>query len=229
MSSLRLRTAQQPDGAPDNSLHSSSPPSTNNESIIDGIHKKRRTKVTSTRTILITMLTLSTCMLLSSSRLHSRLSGRLLDHTSRGWGWEPRLRRRPYHDGGSQSNVIDDGSNPGRLYYHHPRVISNIDNLPISIIQSKQSFVSRMYSYFLSNPVIVDPMLHHDEWTGDYETDEISSWWVWLLDFKLWSSDENDIEPEDDEGSKKCVPMAEWQTTSYPNCNVGKTVFPIRF
>eukprot|EP00956_Cyclotella_meneghiniana_P000173 scaffold242_cov73-Cyclotella_meneghiniana.AAC.4 len=239
-SSLRLRTAQQSDGGPDNNLHSSSLSISNNdESIIttiDEMHKKRvlRTnKVTSTRTILITMLSLSTCMLLSSSRLHSRLSGRFMDHTASesSWGWEePRLRRRRSNH---PTNVNDDNRAENRLH-HHPRVISNIDHLPISIITTQsskqQSYISRiLYKYFTTNPV--DPMLHNDEWRGDYHyqtrNEASSSRWgrLLLLDyFKEWNSNNNnDVKEQQDEtNEEQCVPMAEWQTTSYPNCNVGK-------
>ena len=233
-SSLRLRTAQQSDGGPNNNPHSSSLSISNNdESIIttvDEMHKKRvtRTKVTSTRTILITMLSLSTCMLLSSSRLHSRLSGRFMDHTASesSWGWEPRLRRRR----SNHLNVNDDNSAENRLH-HHPRVISNIDHLlPISIVTTQQSYISRiLYKYFTTNPV--DPMLHNDEWRGgdDYQTrnEASSSRWgrLLLLDyFKVWNSNNNnDVKEQQDEtNEEQCVPMAEWQTTSYPNCNVGK-------
>lgn len=64
----------------------------------------------------------------------------------------------------------------------------------------------------------MDEMLHHDGWTeaDDYEQ-ESASIWSKLGDFNLWKHEEAQHEEE-----KQCVPMADWQTTSYPNCNVSK-------
>lgn len=57
---------------------------------------------------------------------------------------------------------------------------------------------------------IRDPMLHHDGWTprrGDR-----------LAGATAHRSDVAADEAEEEE-EPRCVPMAEWQTTSYPNCN----------
>lgn len=93
-------------------------------------------------------------------------------------------------------------------------------------IATKRSMGSRIRRWFRGRTVN-DEMLHHDGWKewedGGEEEDETSSgWWFSWSNF-FWKGSESRQEgQEEEEKERHCVPMMEWQTTSYPNCNVGK-------
>lgn len=213
---LRLRTSQQPEacGDGDRILRSSPPTSPPRQplAVASGSavatdvkqSRKRRVKLTSTKTILAAMLSLSTLVLLSSGRIHSRLSRGLKRPSYSGWGWEPTLRQQ---DGR--------GNGGGRF---HPRVATA--DMPISIQPKKLSILSSIQKMFTSQRIAVDEMLHHDGWveSDDSEEENASIWSRWS-DFSFWKHEDTQHAEEE----KQCVPMAEWQTTSYPNCNVGKS------
>ncbi|KAL7501699.1 hypothetical protein ACHAWT_009568 [Skeletonema menzelii] len=87
---------------------------------------------------------------------------------------------------------------------HHPRIIHHtVRNESFAFNHdSTTSLWKRFISYFTlkEKQKINDPMLHHDGWS------EIST---------------TDLHYDDNfnENNGDCVPMAPWQTTSYPNCN----------
>ncbi|KAL9189793.1 hypothetical protein ACHAXT_009468 [Thalassiosira profunda] len=65
---------------------------------------------------------------------------------------------------------------------------------------------------FLSRKVrIHDPMLHHEGWKPSDDEDPTS-----LTEGEPLNSGNDEAQIEEEE---QCVPMMEWQTTSYPNCN----------
>jgi hypothetical protein len=66
-------------------------------------------------------------------------------------------------------------------------------------------------------------MLHHDGWKEMYEVDEEGASTLRWLDLSFWRHEQIQQEAEE----KECVPMVDWQTTSYPNCNVGKLFFVV--
>lgn len=196
MPKLRLRTSQ---SSNDVHVHHHLP-----QRLSELPFKKKRARL-STRTILAMMFSLSTLTLLSSSRIHSRLI-RTKDYDGV-WGWKPVLRKQ------QQSNVNNSWRYP-------PRVV-DLDLIPIEIAQ-KRSIGARIRRWFRGRTVN-DEMLHRDGWKGceeDGEEEKSSdSWFSWSGFFFKNSESRQENEEEDE---RQCVPMMEWQTTSYPNCNVGK-------
>lgn len=143
-------------------------------------------------------------MLLTSGRMHARLSRGLnnYSYTYNSWGWDPGLRNP---SGRTQGN--------GGKY---PPRVTHLADLPISIIHTRPiSLWTRMYKLFFGKKFTMDPMLHHDGWKETDGVDPEDSAIRW--DFSFWKR--HDVTNEQEE--KQCVPMAEWQTTSYPNCNIG--------
>lgn len=93
-----------------------------------------------------------------------------------------------------------------RMERRHPRMTNYVvrsESLAFNH-DSTSTFWQNLLSYVTSREkqIINDPMLHHDGWTSQTATDDRND-------------DDNFIENNNDE----CVPMASWQTTSYPNCN----------
>ena len=90
-----------------------------------------------------------------------------------------------------------------RAERRHPRIIHHnvVSSFKFNHGSSK-SLWTRLFSSFTSTekPTIDDPMLHHDGWDVIKTTDQ--------QDYDNFN-----------ENNGECVPMAAWQTTSYPNCN----------
>lgn len=92
------------------------------------------------------------------------------------------------------------------LYRRHPRIAYHIVHTSESTIFSfwgvLLSYVTPTRRKTIKNgeiTIIDDPMLHHDGWVADKNT-------------------VTDVQ-QDGHYHNECVPMVEWQTTSYPNCN----------
>ena len=61
-----------------------------------------------------------------------------------------------------------------------------------------------VFPFFRTMPITNDPTQHHEGWNSGDED----------------NSNSNDEESEKEVKESQCVPMAKWQTTSYPNCNI---------
>lgn len=94
--------------------------------------------------------------------------------------------------------------------------MANFD-LPLSIEPKRPSVFAFLYKCFYRKRIVKDEMLHHDGWKELDDAEESASTWRWS-DFSFWRHEQTQQETEE----KECVPMVDWQTTSYPNCNVGK-------
>jgi hypothetical protein len=86
-----------------------------------------------------------------------------------------------------------------------------------SFIKSKKQsyFFAKIFKFLLGGRSEVDPMLHHDGWKAseDYDKEASFGW----SGFSFWKHANEEVVHD-----RQCVPMMEWQTTSYPNCNVGE-------
>mmetsp|Transcript_17770 Transcript_17770/g.30046 ORF Transcript_17770/g.30046 Transcript_17770/m.30046 type:complete len:660 (-) Transcript_17770:93-2072(-) len=91
-----------------------------------------------------------------------------------------------------------------RVERRHPRIAHHVVRNESFAFNhdSTTTFWKRLLSYFTSREkqIIDDPMLHHDGWAATTTSDK--------------HDDDNY-----NENNGECVPMAPWQTTSYPNCN----------
>lgn len=89
---------------------------------------------------------------------------------------------------------------------YHPRIVHHtVRNESFTLNHdSTTSLWKRFTSYFALKEKykIDDPMLHHDGWTETSTSDR--------------HDDDGNFNNNND---GECVPMAPWQTTSYPNCN----------
>lgn len=129
--------------------------------------------------------------------------------------WDaPSQSHQQYHD-----NIIflRRKSARGAMNQRHPRVTHTAADISY-VNTSYASYFSFLYRLlrgmlpFVSRKQIDDPMLHHDGWKP-----EARSYFGSDNDGEIQIVHDNSIEEETED---QCVPMAQWQTTSYPNCNV---------
>eukprot|EP00804_Cyclotella_cryptica_P012815 CCRYP_010565-RB/>CCRYP_010565-RB protein AED:0.04 eAED:0.04 QI:284/1/0.66/1/1/0.66/3/0/663 len=237
MTKLRLRSAQQPQHETllDNSNGSSprsSPPSSPSHSSNSGggatftaskpTTKRRQAKITSTRTIMAGMGTLSFLVMFSGvGKLHRRLAASTASSFSHHRGWDPTEEsalRKPRRGGAARRGVVV-GGRPPRVT--HLTEYLEMDSFTMTSRRTHStSALSRLYRYlFRKQRLVMDPMLHHDGWKENHdihsELQETSSTWTVP---SFWKREVPTRKEEEEE--KQCVPMASWQTTSYPNCNV---------
>lgn len=132
---------------------------------------------------------------------------------------QPMRRQHELHNG-EEGSII-----------HHPR-IANIANMTeflvyYATIQSPHrtapfsksatnnnwSWLTSIYAWILGprKRRIDDEMLHHDGWTEEGRNNNDAN-----------GDDTSKGGGQEEAGDEQCVPMAGWQTTSYPNCNVGE-------
>jgi len=108
----------------------------------------------------------------------------------------------------------------------HPRIL-RMENLPESMHSSSKFGTTAWGRLFGAVPFLRssriddrnDPMLHHDGWIPSNEGDD---------NIPINNDDVGESAEEESSGSQRCVPMAEWQTTSYPNCNVVHEIDMVR-
>ena len=93
-----------------------------------------------------------------------------------------------------------------RTQRYHPRIAyhTTVANDSSTSSSTPSSFLQSISSIFATkqNRIINDPMLHHDNWVASEPIEQRS-------DDVYYSK----------ETKGDCVPMADWQTTQYPNCN----------
>lgn len=94
-----------------------------------------------------------------------------------------------------------------RMERRHPRMTHyavRSESSAFNHDSTSSTFWQRLLSYVVTSreiQIINDPMLHHDGWAASTTTDDQHD------DYNF------------NENNGECVPMASWQTTSYPNCN----------
>ena len=131
-------------------------------------------------------------------------------------GWDDHLVSKQSSNGNKRTH----SNNEDATIIHHPRIfIMANNNLPESSIMLQQddskfitTFWSKLYWMFpflhglrISSNKINDPMLHHDGWKPSAQSSPVTQ-------------RQQDVSVQE-EAEEQCVPMASWQTTSYPNCN----------
>ena len=72
----------------------------------------------------------------------------------------------------------------------------------------------RLYNkIFGTTSILIDPMLHHDNWNPQ------STYSSYFGKTEEYTSIGMIKEEEEEKEQPQCIPMSNWQTTSYPNCN----------
>lgn len=128
------------------------------------------------------------------------------------------------------------GSTASASYYRHshPRVV-DVSNLQ-SGMESESKFGSRsvtIWGYVIrlfghSHAVIDDPMsVRRDDWPSNVTSSSDGAVYD-TRDGGVVVEDGEEMEDDEDQDGSKCVPMATWQTTSYPNCNTVHEIDMVR-
>ena len=197
-------------------------------------HRIKLNKKCSTLFLFATLFAIGAIERLHYLALHSMTTQDELqendEHKNNIWNAPPHPQHQLRTKRGSSSNSSQRG---GRLaaisHYSHPRVVNfakmtkyHHPTKTCSRCSKKTSSFSSLWGIILSffsfqkgRVLNTDPMLHHDGWVPPTIIDNV--------DGTAAGGDEVDGSAGDssssEEESQQCVPMAEWQTTSYPNCN----------
>ena len=221
-----------------------------------GSGKRIRTRRSRTSTILILMGILSLLSLIQMGRIHYRATSTTPSASHHNSMFEfdtlPHAHRDSIITAASGNNNGHANANANanvnstETVPHHPRIATLSHHHDYFIIQPQPSnnnqhdnyhpihnFFQYMFSFIspsmpssatTNRRIIIDPMLQNN----DNDNDESI-----IVDTTSLNNNENYLEDnqyhqQQQQQEEECVPMVEWQTTSYPNCNLVHEIDLIR-